>query len=184
MRSRAASISLKLITPRQCGRKIDNQQDRLVSVECFPDFAGQLLRIERFWQEKHFRFAAVAWLKRFFEISGDKKNFGFGISRAQGIGKTAPAHLRHHQIGEKEVDFSAAVFTEQTLSVIAIGRFDYLVTETTEHAHGDMTDTDVVFENKNGFGAAARFLAIWFFVRRRRRRRYAWEISFDDGAFA
>ena len=42
--------------------------------------------------------------------------------------------------------------------------------QSTQHPHGHMPDADVVFENKNGFGAAARFLAARLLVGRRRRR--------------
>ena len=91
--------------------------------------------------------------------------------------------MRHHEIGEKEVDLFSAVFTEQALSVVAVGRFDYLVAESPQHSHGDMPNTDVVFENENGFSSAARFLTTWFFVGRRRRRRYAWKINLNNSAF-
>src|SRR5438105_14693957 len=119
MRSRAASISLNVIMPCQCGWDMNNRQDRhrsrqargrrRLTVERLPDFGGQLLGIEWLWQEKHFRFAAVARLERFFEIPRDEENFNVGMNRTEGIGKAAPAHLRHHQIGKKEVDFSSAV---------------------------------------------------------------------------
>ena len=86
------------------------------------------------------------------------------MSRAKRIGETAPAHLRHHQVGEKEIDPSSAIFAEQAPRVTAVGRFDHFVAQTTEHAHGNVANTNVVFENKDGFGAAARFLASWSFI--------------------
>src|SRR6266849_7224953 len=83
------------------------------------------------------------------------------MSRAKRIGETAPAPLRHHQVGEKKIDPSSAIFAEQAPRVTAVGRFDHFVAQTAEHAHGNVANTNVVFENKDGFGAAARFLASW-----------------------
>src|SRR5439155_1677470 len=116
------------------------------------------------WQEKHSRFASIARFKRLFEIAGDKKNLDVGMSRAKRIGETAPAHLRHNQVGEKEIDPSSAIFAEQAPRVSAVGRFDHFVAQTTEHAHGNVANTNVVFENKDGFGAAARYIACWSFI--------------------
>src|SRR5205807_604831 len=139
MRSRAASISLNVIKRSQsCARfrlrqaTADRRQSttstalaRLIDIEAAETavttgsrieslayFDRQLLGIEWLWQEKHSRLASIARLKRFFEIAGDKKNFDVGLSGAKRIGETAAAHLRHYQVGEKEINFSSAVFSE------------------------------------------------------------------------
>src|SRR5205807_10085065 len=105
------------------------------------------------------------------------------MSRAKRIGEPAPAHLRHHQVGEKEIDPSSAIFAEQAPRVTAVGRFDHFVAQITEHAHGNVANTNVVFENKDGFGAAARFLAIWSFICWRWRRGHTREIYLHLCAF-
>src|SRR5260370_32468413 len=106
------------------------------------------------------------------------------MSCAERSSETPAAHLRHHQVGKKEIDRSAAIFAEQALRVIAIGRFDHFITEAAKHAHGNMSNTNVVFENENGFGAAARFLASYFFICGRRRRRHARKIDLHGRAFS
>src|SRR5204862_7364870 len=110
IRSRAASMSLNVITLRQLQREIEDRQDRDQAArgiakssgfEGFANFGGELFGIERFGQEKHSRRAAVARGKRFFKISGDEKNFDVRVCGAERIGKLASAGLRHDQIGEE-----------------------------------------------------------------------------------
>src|ERR1700738_5047952 len=109
-------------------------------------------------------------MERFLEISGNENHFNFWVGRAQPISKTPAAHLRHHHIGEEKINLSPAIFADQTLGVIAIGRFDDLVAEVAQDAHRNMPHTDVVLKNENGFGAHWKLFPIWFFVRWRRRR--------------
>src|SRR5437016_2341200 len=106
------------------------------------------------------------------------------MSSAKRIGEAAAAHLRHHQVGEKEIDRASSIFAEQTSRIIAVGRFDYVVTETSKHAHRNMANTNVVFENENGFGAATWFLTARFFIGWRWRRRHTRKINLNGGAFS
>src|SRR4029077_6103700 len=87
----------------------------------------------------------------------------------QPFGKMPATHLRHDYVGEKQIDLASATLGDQTLSVIAIGRFNDLIAKFAQYAHRDVPDTDVVFENENCFGAARQLFGVWFLVGRPRR---------------
>src|ERR1700730_16033218 len=105
MRSRAASMSLNVITRSQSWRKIDNRQllprkhsGRLqLRVERVPNALRELLGIERLGQKEH---SVVDALQRFVEISGNKNNFCVRTDFAQPIGEMATAHLGHDHVGK------------------------------------------------------------------------------------
>src|SRR5437588_4917877 len=102
---------------------------------------------------------------------------------AEGVGKFATARLRHDQIGQKKIDFASAIFGEQASRIVAIGGFDHFVTETAQHADGNVTNADVVFENENCFRAAAWLFAARLFVGRRRRSWNTREVNSHGRAF-
>src|SRR6266403_3639364 len=126
-------MSLNVITLIQSQREMIDRQDRDLGVECFADFGGELLDVERFGKKKHSRFAAIARLERFLQVSGDEQNFDVRLSNLERIGKTAATDLWHDDVSEKEIDL--AVFRKQTLRVGAVCRFDHFVTQRAQHSH-------------------------------------------------
>ena len=66
-------------------------------------------------------------MEGFLEVAGDEHHFGLRTDLVDPIGKETSAHLRHHQIGQEKVDLSFGVANEQTLRVVAIGRFQNVV---------------------------------------------------------
>src|SRR5436190_2570651 len=121
-------------------------EDRQLSVEGFANFGGELLRVERLRQKKHPRFATLSGGKGFFEITGDKNDFDVGMNGAECIGETAAAGLRHYQIGEEEIDATSAIFGKQPTRIATAGSFNHVITETAQHADGNVTNADVVLE--------------------------------------
>src|SRR5580700_11163917 len=202
MRSRAASISLNEITqsqytaqtaPAMVSRKIDKRRGfgghryRYSStgrVENFADFGGELLGVERLRQKKHSFITPIMRMERFFEISGNENDFGVGAGEMEPIGKTASTHLRHDHVGQQELDLARASLRNESLSVIAIRSFDYLVAELAQETHGNVPHTHIIFEHENGFGSSSEFTKKRFLVRGRRRSRDAWEIDFDRCPFS
>src|ERR1700741_4110605 len=81
-----------------------------LNVERFPNFDGELLGVERFWQEKHSRFATIVRLKRFLEIAGDEEDLDIWMNGAKSVGKATTAKLWHHHVGEQQVDPPSFVF--------------------------------------------------------------------------
>ena len=120
MRSRAASISLKVVTHRECQREIAPRQDwrcgllgdevpNLFCVQRFANFGRQLLAVEWLRQEKHTGLTTIARLERLFEISRDEENSDVWVGGAKCVGKTASTDLGHHHVGEKQIDFTSPV---------------------------------------------------------------------------
>src|SRR6266478_394340 len=165
MRSRAASISWNVITLFQYtaaegaamvsresgsstaiasgGSTIVRSTTLLRGVERFANFGRKLLGVERFRQKEHVGIESIAGMQRFFQVAGNENDFRVRASLMQPFGKMPAAHLRHHHVGEKQIDLAPAALGDQPLSVIAIGRFHDLIAKFAQYAHRDVPDADV-----------------------------------------
>ena len=103
-------------------------------VERLPDGGCELLGIEWFRKKEHTVVDPVPRVQRFFQITGNKDDFGMWARFAEPIGKLAAAHLRHYHIGEQEMDFPAVALAEQALRVITISSLDDFVSKIPKNA--------------------------------------------------
>ena len=69
----------------------------------------------------------------------------------------APTHLRHHDIGEQQINGPAGPLAHEPLRIIAVGGFDNVVTEVAKNSHRNVTHSDFVFENQNRLGPGGQF---------------------------
>src|SRR6476659_7413851 len=74
-----------------------------LGIQRFAHLQRELLGVERLLQEEGFMIAAIDWMKRFFEVTGDEQNLCVGIRNAEPVCEAPTAHLRHDHIGEEEV---------------------------------------------------------------------------------
>ncbi len=78
-------------------------------IENRPDFAGQLLQSERLLQKVVFDVDHFMVQHRLSGVAGDEQHPGLRPQRFQFSRQFAPAHVRHYDVGNCQVDRRAMI---------------------------------------------------------------------------
>src|SRR5205085_7011676 len=122
---------------------------RRLRLECFANFRGELLRIERLRKEEPFLVSTVAGMEGLPHITGDENDPGAWARLVHPIGKPASAHLRQDHVCQEKINLLVPALGNQLPGIIRIRRLEHLIAEAAQDSHRKMPHADVVFEEEN-----------------------------------
>jgi len=122
-------------------------------VEDRPYFSRQLFEGERFLQEVVFDIDNFVVEDGLTGVAGDEKQSGLGMQRRQFLGQLASTDVRHHDIGDGQIDYGAVTVGDGH-GVQAVSGLEDGVAAKAEKLGGCAAQSFFILHQKHGFSAA------------------------------